>query len=287
MIWVAGESLVDLLPDGPVPGGGPANTAIALARLGIPVCFVGGISTDEYGKLLRTNLERNDVDLSYVLESDLPTAVAEVTLASDGSAWYHFSLTNTATFSFAPEKLPTQSPQVLHIGSLATVVEPAASQLFQWASSLKTQIVFDPNVRPAVLADSQRYRESVEDWAKISTVIKLSSDDLAFLYPEQSALEALGNLMHPGCALIVLTQGENGVIGITPNETIVVPGIPVSVIDTIGAGDTVGAILVEAIAQGIPLVGVDLERTLKRAVRAAAITCSRAGCNPPTADELR
>lgn len=287
MIWVSGESLIDLLPSGPVPGGGAANTAIALARLGHEVHFVGGLSSDDLGDLLRNNLADNGVDLSKSLISDLPTAKAIISLNENGSASYEFVLENTATFTFDAEKLPEGSPKVLHIGSLATVVEPSASQLFDWATNLDAAIVFDPNVRPAVLSDVERYRESVLRWAGISTVIKLSDEDLSFLFPDHSPVDALAELMHEGCELIVLTKGPEGVVGITRDHTVAVPGVKVEVIDTVGAGDTVGAIVVAALATGSSLQAEELERVLERAVRAAAITCSRAGCNPPTAAELK
>lgn len=286
MIWVSGEALIDLLPTGPVPGGGPANTAIALARLGLDVHFVGGLSTDDYGQMLRRYLEENGVDLSQSLSSDLPTAIAKVELAKDGSASYTFSLATTATFSLDVTHLPVGKPDVLHIGSLATVVEPSASVLLEWASKIDAPIVFDPNIRAAVINDVDLYRSYVTEWAKIATVIKLSDDDLIFLYPELSEVEALRQLMSDRCQLIVLTKGASGIVGMSRDQTIVVPGVAVQVVDTIGAGDTVGAVLVEAIARGTSLQGESLEGVLHRAVQAAAITCSRAGCNPPTAAEL-
>lgn len=286
MIWVSGEALIDLLPSGPVPGGGPANTAIALARLGHNVQFVGGLSTDDYGTLLREYLQKNGVDLSQSILSTKRTAVAKVELAANGSASYEFFLENTATFSLALDQLPDGQPDVVHVGSLATVIEPAASSLLDWAKSMTAPIVFDPNVRPAVISDVAYYRSYIERWIDLASVIKLSDEDLAFLYPGVPTVDALRSLMGAKTTLIVLTQGQSGVIGMTRDETIVVPGVAVSVIDTIGAGDTVGAVLVDALARGIKLSGSDLEATLQRAVRAAAITCSRAGCNPPTAQEL-
>lgn len=286
MIWIAGEALIDLLPTGPVPGGGPANTAIALSRLGLDSHFIGGLSSDDFGQLLRDNLKDNGVNLNFTINSSLPTALAKVTLRPDGSANYDFTLDNTATFSFDKNQLPVGEPEVLHIGSLATVVEPSASHLHEWASNISAPIVFDPNVRSVVIHDAEQYRASVERWSEISTVIKLSDDDLGFLYPGLGQADALARLMTPSCQLVVLTKGAAGVVGVTRGERVEVPGVAVSVVDTIGAGDTVGAVLVEAISQGRDLFGKELEAVLGRAVRAAAITCSRAGCNPPTRQEL-
>ncbi len=134
-VWVAGEALIDLLPrDGAsvaVVGGGAANTAKALANLEIEVSWVGGISSDEYGNLIKQELE--SVDLSLANYSSLPTALAKVSLDRSGSASYEFLLDGTATFDFDLNWLPSGSPKILHIGTLATIVEPGASNLFAWA----------------------------------------------------------------------------------------------------------------------------------------------------------
>lgn len=286
--WVCGEALIDLLPAGPVPGGGPANTSIALARLGVDVHFIGGLSTDAYGTLLRNHLADSQVGLDHVWSSELPTALAIVSIDSDGSAQYEFRLDETATFSIARAALPTGAPTVLHIGSLATIVEPAASALHEWAGSLGAPIVFDPNVRPAVISDVDAYRTAVQRFAAISSLIKLSDDDLNFLFPHLSEKEALRELMHPSVHAIVLTRGVQGLSAVTRNTSVVVPGLSVEVVDTVGAGDTVGAVLVEALVRNPvhDLDGPALEYVLQRAVRASAITCSRAGCQPPTLAEL-
>ncbi|MFM7624732.1 MAG: PfkB family carbohydrate kinase, partial [Actinomycetota bacterium] len=168
-VWVAGEALIDLVPlNGEVKaivGGGPANTAKALAKLGIKVSFIGGISSDSYGAAIREEL--HTVDLNLALESELPTALAEVSLDSSGSASYKFTLEGTATFDFYNSWLPNDSPDVLHIGTLATLVEPGASELYSWAKGLDSVIVFDPNVRSSVLGDAEEYREIFERWALI------------------------------------------------------------------------------------------------------------------------
>jgi fructokinase len=287
-VWVCGEALIDLLPTGPVPGGGPANTAIALARLGIDVHFVGGLSDDEHGQLLRSHLAKSGVLLDHAIVSELPTALAVVTLNDQGSASYEFRLDQTATFSFDPAQLPVGSPTVLHIGSLATVIEPAATALFEWASKIDAPIVFDPNVRPAVNGDADRYRRDVEKWASIATIIKLSDDDLRFLYPNDDEASALKRLMQARTKLIVLTRGSEGITAVTSSEEHHAPSQKVDVVDTVGAGDTVGAVFVEALVRdsNSPLTGQHLDYVLNRAVRAAAITCSRAGCQPPTSGEL-
>ena len=152
-IWVCGEVLIDILPTGPVVGGGPANTAKALARLGHDVYFIDGISSDAYGQVARTELLRDGVNLDLALVSDKPTCTASVTLDAAGGASYEFLIDGTATFDFAPSWLPDPyrfQPKVLHIGTLVTVIEPGASALYDWAMQVAefAPIVFDPNIRP-------------------------------------------------------------------------------------------------------------------------------------------
>ena len=153
-VWVAGEVLVDLIPNGAdsqsIVGGGPANTAKALAKLGIDTQFIDGISSDQYGQKAKGELVRAGVKLDYVKYSDKPTCLAIVSLSDSGSATYEFIIDSTATFNFTLEWLPnpeTDRPLLLHIGTLATVIEPGASVLFEWAQSVLkvAPIVFDPN----------------------------------------------------------------------------------------------------------------------------------------------
>ena len=284
-VWVAGEALIDLVPAGderkPIVGGGPANTAKALAKLGIPTSFIGGISSDRYGDLISSELA--NVDLGLSLRSNLPTALAIVTLDESGSASYEFKLEDTATFDFSREWLPIAAPDVLHIGTLATIIEPGASELFKWAKGLHVPIIFDPNIRPSVLADKSRYREAVEQWIGISRVVKLSSEDLEWLGYEDTS-----NFFELGAGLVVVTHGSKGLTGYTKSGSVSVPGVEVEVVDTVGAGDTVGAILVEGlIKHGFSsLLDEKLFEVLTRAARAASLTCSRVGANPPTAEEL-
>jgi len=293
-IWVAGEVLIDLIPRGDervaIVGGGPANTAKALARLGFDSYFIDGLSTDQYGEQARAELLADGVKLDYTLTSNNPTCLATVTLDENGSASYEFLIDGTATFEFNESWLPdpTHPPAVLHVGTLATIVEPGATNLFNWAKKVKAPLVFDPNIRSSVVNDRSRYQQIVEKWATISSVIKMSDDDLAWLYPEMDFRSAAENFISEKTQLVVITKGASGLDGFTEDGEVSVPGVKVDVVDTVGAGDTVGAILVEAIVKyGLDnLVGATLESTLNRAAAAAAITCSRAGANPPTLKEL-
>ena len=282
-----------MLPTGPVVGGGPANTAKALARLDHDVDFVGGLSTDAYGEMAKKELVRDGVDLSLSLESSKPTSTARVKLDISGSATYTFVIDATATFDFSSSWLPDPErlkPSVLHIGTLATVVEPGASVLFDWAIKCAefAPIVFDPNVRPSFLGDREKYCQAVEKWVGISSVVKLSDEDIAWLYPDQSLDEVAHRWLEGETSLVVITRGAKGIIGYTQGASEEVEGVRVDVVDTVGAGDTVGAILVEGIMQHsvAGLVGHTLNTVLHRAAVAAGITVSRAGAQPPRMHEL-
>ncbi len=298
-IWVCGEVLIDLIPEGsgervPHVGGGPANTAKALARLGHNVFFVDGISTDNYGQMSRQDLLDDEVKLDLALTSDKPTCLAIVSINENGGASYEFEIDGTATFDFSHSWLPDPSrykPNVLHIGTLVTVVEPGADVLYDWAMRVAefAPIVFDPNVRSVVMNDRDKYLVAVERWVAISSVVKVSDDDLAWLYPDQQYADVARRWITDGAALVVVTRGADGLVGYTADGVVEVPGVKVDVADTVGAGDTVGAIVVEAmIEKGIlNLTGDTLKAVLNRAAVAAGITCSRKGAQPPYKHELK
>jgi fructokinase len=296
-VWVVGEVLIDLIPNGnehlAVVGGGPANTAKALVKLGVKTYFIDGISTDEYGQMAKAELLSANVLLDYAQYSNKPTCTAKVTLSKSGSASYEFAIEDTATFDFSNPWLPdpeSLKPSLLHIGTLATVIELGASVLFEWALSVAhaAPIIFDPNIRPAVLGDRDEYVNKVEKWVEISSAVKVSDEDLNWLYPGKAIDEIVSKWIETGVQLIVVTLGDKGITAYRQNEKVSVDALKVVVADTVGAGDTVGAVLVEAIVNnGLDkLTGEVLERMLNRAVKAAAITVSRTGANPPSKEEI-
>jgi fructokinase len=298
-IWVCGEVLIDLIPDCsgervPHVGGGPANTAKALARLGHDVYFIDGISSDKYGQMSRQELLDDEVKLDLALNSDKPTCLAVVSLNESGGASYEFEIDGTATFDFSDSWLPDPSrykPSVLHIGTLVTVIQPGADVLYDWAMKVAefAPIVFDPNVRSVVMNDRDKYLVAVERWVAISSVVKVSDDDLAWLYPGQQYADVAKRWINDGAALVVVTRGADGLVGCTADGSVAVPGVKVDVADTVGAGDTVGAIVVEAmIEKGVlNLTGDTLKAVLSRAAVAAGITCSRKGARPPYKHEFK
>jgi fructokinase len=296
-VWVCGEVVIDLIPDGTerkaVVGGGPANTAKALSKLGITTQFIDGISTDKYGQMALGELQKDGVLLDFVKFSDKPTCLAIVSLNAKGGATYEFVIDDTATFDFSHSWLPNtadKKPSLLHIGTLVTAIEPAASVLFEWAKKVAqvAPIVFDPNIRPAVMSDRNEYVKQVERWVSISNAVKVSDDDIYWLYPGEDLDKVTKRWLEMGPELIVVTFGDKGLAGYRENSKISVDAKKVVVADTVGAGDTVGAILVEAIIEdGLnKLTNERLSLMLDRAARAAAITVSRSGALPPGRDEI-
>lgn len=292
-IWVCGEVLVDRLGESNTVGGGPANTARAIARLGQDVEFVGGISTDEFGVRVSEEFVRDKVGMRHVHRSKKPTAIASVSIDAHGQAAYQFSTSGTATFDFSLDWLPDPyryKPSTLHIGSLATVIEPGASALFEWATHVSefAPIIFDPNVRTQALSGRVKYLNIFERWASISTVIKASEEDLDWLFPNQPIAEVASRLLDYGIQLVVVTQGAQGITAVTRAESVEVGAVASKVVDTVGAGDSVGAVLVDSILRNgiLNLQGPVLQEALNCAVHAAAITCSRVGAQPPTRSEI-
>ncbi|MDA2984955.1 MAG: PfkB family carbohydrate kinase, partial [Actinomycetota bacterium] len=177
--WVVGEALMDLIPgaDGSISemvGGGPCNSAKALARLGFSTTFIGGISSDSYGEAIEKELLDSAVSLDLVHRSDLPTALAIASINEAGLASYEFKLDSTVSFNFHSSWLPKEDAEVIHIGSVATLLEPGASELYKWLSNKSATVVFDPNVRPSIQGNREIYRNSVERWIDLAKIVKLS-----------------------------------------------------------------------------------------------------------------
>ncbi|MEV5407443.1 carbohydrate kinase [Thermopolyspora sp. NPDC052614] len=324
MIVVCGEALIDLVPTGEpdtyraVPGGGPANTAVALSRLGTPARLLCRLSGDGFGRRLRDHLVASGVDLSLAVEAAEPTTAAVVGLDNSGGAAYQFYVQGTADWQWAPAELPAELPpgtRALHFGTLASILPPGAEVLRAWAAAQREHatVVYDVNVRPVLLPDRARYRAAVDPWLKAAHVVKASDDDLAWLYPERDPLDtARAWIGDHGLAVVLLTCGAEGAVAVTPSGPPVrVPGFPVKVVDTVGAGDTFTGALLHALAArgalpdrtaesgssaGPDQVSAspgpefasrsDLADALRFAVAAAAITCTRAGAVPPTRAEV-
>ncbi|MFW6689736.1 carbohydrate kinase family protein [Streptomyces sp. MAR4 CNX-425] len=308
MIVVGGEALIDLVPAGgggalpalqPVRGGGPYNTAVALGRLGAPVAFASRVSTDAFGASLMAGLGAAGVDTSLVQRGTEPTTLAVADVSPDGSAGFRFYAEGTADRLFrAPDTLPAEL-RALAVGTCSLVLEPGATAyetLLERVAADGLFTLLDPNVRPGLIADADAYRARFRSWLPHVALLKLSVEDAEWLAGGRPWAEALPEWLEAGPRAAVLTRGGEGLTAVTAAglRRYDVPAPPVDVVDTIGAGDTVNAALLHwfdthgALAPGAPAALDDAgwHAALGHAARAAAITCSRAGAEPPYAAEL-
>ncbi|WRZ93573.1 carbohydrate kinase [Streptomyces sp. NBC_01007] len=300
MIVVAGEALIDLVPQGagalagllPRLGGGPYNTAVALGRLGSPTAFCSRLSRDAFGEALLAGLGDAGVDVSSVQRGGEPTTLAVATIGADGSAAYSFYVEGTADRLFAaPDRLP-DAARAVSFGTCSLVLEPGASAYEELMRAAAAQGVFtalDPNIRAGLIPDPDAYRARFRSWLPSVSLLKLSEEDARWLGGTPREWLAAGP------AAVVITQGGDGLTAFTRDGSVhSVPGEPVDVVDTIGAGDTVNAALLHGLAAQNALSPAALAELdpqgwtelLRFAARAAAITCSRAGAEPPYAREL-
>ena len=302
MIVVAGESLVDLVAraDGNVtatPGGGPYNVARALGRLGAAVAFLGRISTDPFGRILRAGLAADGVDPGCVTSTDDPTMLAVAEIAADGSAAYRFYTHGTAAAGLAGADVSAGLPAAttaLHVGSLGLVLEPMAATIERLVleAPAGVLVVADPNCRPAAIDDPPAYRARLHRLLRRVDVVKVSTEDLAWLEPDRDPLEAARRLLQRGPRVLLLTDGPRPVRVVTKHDAAVleVPDVPVA--DTIGAGDAFGAGFLAAwtrTGRGRAELS-DPEAVLEAtrfAIEIGARTVGRAGADPPTSAELR
>lgn len=306
MILCCGEALIDFVPrltsDGapafePLTGGSVFNTAIALGRLGVPSGFLGGLSSDFFGDELRKDLAAAHVDFSLSPVSARHTIPAFVKLEG-GQARYSFIDEGSACRMLAPGDLPALPDKVsaLHLGSFPLAIEPCGTA-FETLCRREHEgrvIHFDPNIRANLIKDRASHRQRVERFVAMADVIKMSDEDLAWLAPDASAEAFARDWLARGAKLVVVTRGKDGALAFTAKFKCEIPGVQVKVADTIGAGDTFTAGLlaslhVENRLSKPAIAALDQERVvaaLKFAVRAAAVTVSRPGADPPWAHEL-
>lgn len=306
MILCAGEALMDMLPrettDGgsafrPFTGGSVFNTANAIGRLGQPVGFFCGISTDFFGDMLMETLHASNVDTSFVVRPDRPTTLAFVKL-TDGQATYLFYDENSAVRMLSEEDIPAldDSVDTLLFGCISLAVEPCAETLetllMREGGTRVTMI--DPNIRAGFIQDEERYRARLDRMIAKSDLVKVSDEDLAWLRGTGDSGAKARELLAMGPAVICVTEGSRGVTGYTGDGEVFVPAQKVEVVDTVGAGDTFnGGFLTGLREQGLTAkdtvrsLSLDqLKAALTLGAKAAAVTVSRAGANPPTRSEL-
>ncbi|SIS82339.1 fructokinase [Roseivivax lentus] len=300
MILCCGEALIDMLPresrDGepafaPYPGGAVFNTAIALGRLGAPVGFFSGLSTDLFGDMLVNELGKSRVDTKLAAKSDRPTTLAFVTL-TDGHAKYAFYDENTAGRLLSEADLPDldAATQAIFFGGISLVGEPAADAYAALCARSAGQrlVMIDPNVRPGFIRDEAAYRARLAAMLDGADVVKVSDEDLDWLG------ESAESLLARGIALVLITRGAEGVDVIAQDGSMRVAAEKANVVDTVGAGDTFNAGFLAGLSRAY-LLSRDafraadlsqLEPAVQLGAKAAAITVSRAGANPPWDHEL-
>lgn len=301
MILCCGEALIDMLPRetregetafAPYSGGAVFNTAIALGRLGAPSGYFGGLSNDLFGQQLTESLNGSNVDSRLSARSDRPTTLAFVTL-TDGHAQYAFYDENTAGRSLTESDLPANDTQLdaLFFGGISLVSEPAADTYatLMLREAPHRTIMIDPNIRPSFITDEARYRDRLGKMLGAADIIKISDEDMGWMGTDAETLLSNGTTR-----LVLITRGADGVDAVTADETIHVPSQRATVVDTVGAGDTFNAGFLAGLHRAGALeksafakIGKDaLTAAITLGAKAAAVTVSRAGANPPWQSEL-
>jgi fructokinase len=302
MFVVVGEALVDLVGQrggrtfAAHPGGSPANVALGLARLGVPVTLWTRLGRDVFGEMITSHLETSGVVVDAGPDPHGDTSLAIATLAA-GVASYDFRIEWDVA---ALPPLPIEA-RCLHTGSLATVLRPGGPAVVDLVRRERERgrvtISYDPNVRPALLGDPERARPDVEALVALSDVVKVSDEDLRWLYPGERDEDVARQWLATGPALVVVTRGGQGVYGVSRVLEVHRPVVPVEMVDTVGAGDSFTSGLLDGLRRADLLGGerreavattdrATLTSILDRAALVAAITCSRPGADPPTLGEV-
>jgi len=296
VIAVVGESLVDLVgaADGHTftahPGGSPANVALGLARLGVPVSLHTALGRDHFGRLVADHLRRDGVRLPDASFTGSPTGLAVAVLDAAGVASYDFRL----GWDPAPLQLPADA-RCLHTGSIATTLAPGAAMVEDLVPRVRDEVTvsFDPNVRPALAGDRGAARERVERLVGLSHLVKVSEEDLAWLRPGENPEAVARGWLALGPALVVVTLGGAGALAVAAGSAAPIdrPARDVDVVDTVGAGDAFTAGLLSWLFAGGWLEGAggrlagisaaEMGAALDRATLVAALTCARPGADPP------
>ncbi|MEE2944830.1 MAG: carbohydrate kinase [Pseudomonadota bacterium] len=312
MILCCGEALIDMIPeplamssasgaDGFVPhsGGAIFNTAIALGRLNAPVAMMTGLSNDLFGQQLYDDLAKSKVDTSYFVRQDRPTTLAFVQL-TDGHASYQFYDENTAGRMLTVEDMPAVPDEVkaLYFGGISLASEPCGDAYAGFLEQAPEDclIMIDPNIRPSFIGDEDRYRARLAKMMSLATIVKTSDEDLLWLSGQSVSLDqAIKDLLAAGPSVVILTEGSKGATAYLQNGTQVrVAANKVDVVDTVGAGDTFNAGVLCMLSRldhlsraALNTAGTDvIEEALRFGAKVAAVTVSRAGANPPWAQEL-
>lgn len=296
-----GEALIDFKATRPLAfqgfvGGSPLNVAVAVARLGVPAGLASQVSNDLFGGYIRNHLQGNGVSLELLERSDAPSTLAFVE-ERGGEAHFTFLSNGAADTLYDPEPRPELPDEVAFIefGSISLLTEPASSAITDTVAKHRGRcaVVFDPNVRPALTEDKERFLEGLQRHLTLSHIVKVSTQDLAWLYPNQSTREVVEAWLGRGPEAVLVTQGEGGVrLFRRGEEPLEVRAPEVDTVDTVGAGDTLtGALMVGLLERGYTrafgeISESDWREILTFATAAAALNCTREGADPPRRDEL-
>ena len=296
MFTVVGEALVDLVGQPPQftahAGGSPYNVAITLARLGEQVSMVARTGRDVFGELLEGKARDSGVAFDRWQVVDEPTALAVASLDEHGSASYDFYLDGTAGLGWDDSLVDlVPSGGVLHLGSIASWRAPSAGvlqALQRRAYDAGALVSYDPNVRPMLIADPKLARASVERCVGAAHLVKASDEDIAYLYPDVAPAEVAARWCGLGARAVVVTLGSEGAVAFGEGgELARQPGVPITVVDTVGAGDSFTGGLLAAVGAATPAeVPGRVVAALASAVAVSAMTCERAGADPPTRAEV-
>jgi fructokinase len=307
VILSCGDALIDFVPvkaaDGrdavrPAVGGSCLNVAVGIARLGVAAGFVGGLSTDLFGRMIADHATASDVDLTYATRSAHQTTLAFVRIV-DGESQYAFYDAETAAahWSYRRSAIPFDAVKAVHVGSTTLVHEQGAAEAAALIADAKrtATISFDPNCRPNLVDDQDAYRVRMSAFAGSADIIKMSDVDFNYLYGDDAYTERANAMLAGGANLIVITRGTKGAMAWHRESGAIEVGAPVAtVVDTIGAGDSFQAALLFALTEldciersRLATIGADkLRKALSFACRCAALTCARAGADPPRRREV-
>jgi fructokinase len=303
-VAVIGEGVIDRFFDfegsRDVIGGSPLNTAVALRRAGVDATWWAKISNTDEGSAILSYAQSNGVAGAGAKTIDAAAAIVGIHLNADGVPSYDFALENAADWQWQPEDFEGLAAYTaVQIGSLTSVMEPGAGHIFHALQYLRTKtgrplISYDPNIRPKAADSAEaaaRIRNSVQKLLTVADVVKVSDEDLEWLDPNQDPAKTAQQWSQtPGVQIVVMTRGANGAVAfVNGNLAAEVAGVKVEVIDTVGAGDTFMAwLLMQILESGqVPTDSAQLTSILALSAKAAAVTCSRAGCNPPLRNEVK
>lgn len=276
-------------------GGSPLNVAVAAARLGASVGFASQVSTDLFGHHVMSHLKTNHIDPQFVERSDAPSTLAFVDEIA-GDAHYQFLSNGAADTLYDPQPRPSFPTDVrfIEFGSISLLTEPSSSAIIDIVRQHKERCitVFDPNIRPALIQSRGDYLQKLQDWLALSQLVKVSTQDLRWLYPDTPHSESARKWLELGPEVVLVTDGSNGVTLLDKaGQELSIPAPQVDIVDTVGAGDTFTGAMMTKLLEHVSGATLELsldnwQNVLRWANAAATLNCTKAGAQPPSREEL-